>query len=61
MRSLCGARSDRLGFDLWRQLTVEHLIGEGQGMQKFLARINNSTQELAGQELLNYQKKRRLA
>ena len=30
-------------------------------MQKFLAGINNSTQELAGQELLNYQKKRRLA
>ena len=27
-------------------------------MQKFLARINNGTQQLAGQELLNYQKKR---
>jgi hypothetical protein len=31
---------------------------KGERMQKFLARINNSTQELAGQELLNYQKKR---
>ena len=41
-----------------RRSPVEHLIGEGQGMQKFLARINNGTQELAGQELLNYQKKR---
>lgn len=28
---LCGAGQDRLDFDLWRQLTVEHLIGEGQG------------------------------
>ena len=27
---LCGAGSDRLDFDLWRQLTVEHLIGESQ-------------------------------
>jgi hypothetical protein len=27
-------------------------------MQKFLAGINNSTPELAGQELLNYQKRR---
>jgi hypothetical protein len=28
---LCGAGGDRLDFDLWRQLTVEHLIGESQG------------------------------
>lgn len=28
---LCGCGSDRLDFDLWRQLTVEHLIGESQG------------------------------
>lgn len=28
---LCGAGQSRLDFDLWRQLTVEHLIGEGQG------------------------------
>ena len=28
---LCGAGADHLNFDLWRQLTVEHLIGQGQG------------------------------
>jgi hypothetical protein len=28
---LCCCGSDRLDFDLWRQLTVEHLIGETQG------------------------------
>jgi len=28
---LCGAGSDRIDFDLWRQLSVEHLIGESQG------------------------------
>lgn len=28
---LCGAGADRLDFDLWRQLTVEHLVGESQG------------------------------
>jgi hypothetical protein len=28
---LCGAGTDHLDFDLWRQLTVEHLIGESQG------------------------------
>jgi hypothetical protein len=28
---LCGAGGSEVDFDLWRQLTVEHLIGEGQG------------------------------
>lgn len=28
---LCGAGSSGIDFDLWRQLTVEHLIGEAQG------------------------------
>jgi hypothetical protein len=28
---LCGAGSGELDFDLWRQMTVEHLIGESQG------------------------------
>jgi hypothetical protein len=28
---LCGAGGVELGFDLWRQMTVEHLIGESQG------------------------------
>jgi len=28
---LCGAGADGLDFDLWRQMTVEHLIGESQG------------------------------
>jgi hypothetical protein len=28
---LCGAGTADVDFDLWRQLTVEHLIGEGQG------------------------------
>jgi hypothetical protein len=28
---LCGAGGGALQFDQWRQLTVEHLIGEGQG------------------------------
>jgi hypothetical protein len=28
---LCGAGSVELDFDLWRQMTVEHLIGESQG------------------------------
>ena len=28
---LCGAGAIELGFDLWRQMTVEHLIGESQG------------------------------
>jgi hypothetical protein len=28
---LCGAGATGIDFDLWRQLTVEHLIGESQG------------------------------
>jgi hypothetical protein len=28
---LCGAGSDHVDFDLWRQLTVEHLIGKSKG------------------------------
>lgn len=28
---LCGAGADRVDFDWWRQLTVEHLVGEKQG------------------------------
>ena len=28
---LCGAGAAALDFDLWRQMTVEHLIGESQG------------------------------
>ena len=28
---LCGAGQGDLDFDFWRQLTVEHLIGQGQG------------------------------
>ena len=28
---LCGAGAGGLDFDFWRQLTVEHLIGQGQG------------------------------
>jgi hypothetical protein len=28
---LCGAGATGLDFDLWRQMTVEHLIGESQG------------------------------
>ncbi|MGH8989260.1 MAG: hypothetical protein ACRDXC_11840 [Acidimicrobiales bacterium] len=28
---LCGCGSRELDFDLWRQMTVEHLIGESQG------------------------------
>jgi hypothetical protein len=28
---LCGAGSRNVDFDFWRQLTVEHLIGESQG------------------------------
>jgi hypothetical protein len=28
---LCGAGATGIDFDLWRRLTVEHLIGESQG------------------------------
>jgi hypothetical protein len=28
---LCGCGADRPDFDLWRQLTVEHLVGRAQG------------------------------
>lgn len=28
---LCSAGGPEVDFDFWRQLTVEHLIGEGQG------------------------------
>jgi hypothetical protein len=28
---LCGCGSSTLDFDLWRQMTVEHLIGKSQG------------------------------
>lgn len=37
---LCGAGAAGLEFDLWRQLTVEHLIGESQG--GYLAQIKGS-------------------
>ena len=37
---LCGAGADHLDFDLRRQLTVEHLIGESQG--GYLAQIRRS-------------------
>lgn len=29
--ALCGYGQDRMDFDAWRQLTVEHLIGDSQG------------------------------
>lgn len=28
---LCGCGGDNLTFDLWRQMTVEHIIGDSQG------------------------------
>lgn len=37
---LCGAGMGGLHFDLWRQMTVEHLIGESQG--GYLAQITAS-------------------
>src|SRR3954463_2726966 len=37
---LCGCGRDFLDFDLWRQLTVEHVIGESQG--GYLASIRKS-------------------
>ena len=39
---LCGAGRGEVDFDLWRQLTVEHLIGQGQG-----GYLNQITSELA--------------
>jgi hypothetical protein len=32
---LCGAGAAELDFDLWRQMTVEHLIGESQGGYRY--------------------------
>jgi hypothetical protein len=32
--TLCGAGEKQIDFDIWRQLTVEHLIGESQGGYK---------------------------
>jgi hypothetical protein len=40
---LCGAGRERLNFDLWRQLTVEHLIGESQ--DGYLKAINQALAE----------------
>ena len=40
---LCGAGFGGLDFDMWRQLTVEHLIGEGQG--GYLAQIRQALAE----------------
>jgi hypothetical protein len=40
---LCGCGSGQLDFDLWRQLTVEHLIGESQG--GYLAQIRRALAE----------------
>src|SRR5438552_1515445 len=31
MCELCGCGAERIDFDLWRQMTVEHLLGESQG------------------------------
>lgn len=31
---LCGAGRDGMSFDLWRQMTVEHLIGQQHGARK---------------------------
>jgi hypothetical protein len=37
---LCGCGARELDFDLWRQMTVEHLIGESQG--GYLAQIRTA-------------------
>lgn len=39
---LCGAGRSEVDFDLWRQFTVEHIIGQGQG-----GYLNQITAELA--------------
>lgn len=40
---LCGCGADRLDFDLWRQMTVEHLIGSSQG--GYLAQIRSALEQ----------------
>ncbi len=40
---LCGSGSQAVDFDLWRQLTVEHLIGASQG--GYLNRIRDALAE----------------
>lgn len=37
---LCGCGGDELDFDVWRQMTVEHLVGESQG--GYLAQIRSA-------------------
>jgi hypothetical protein len=50
---LCGCGSERLDFDLWRQLTVEHLIGESQGgyLRQITASLAERLPTLAADEL----------
>jgi hypothetical protein len=40
---LCGAGREAVNFDLWRQLTVAHLIGQSQG--GYLKEIGQSVRE----------------
>jgi len=40
---LCGAGRGRIDFDLWRQMTVEHLIGESQG--GYLSAVRTAVQD----------------
>jgi len=49
---LCGAGAAGLDFDLWRQMTVEHLIGESQGgyLHQILASLAGRFPELSAAE-----------
>jgi hypothetical protein len=49
---LCGAGAGGLDFDLWRQMTVEHLIGESQGgyLSQILASLAGRFPELSAAE-----------
>ncbi len=40
---LCGCGGDPINFDLWRQMTVEHLIGKSQG--GYLKQIKQSVSD----------------
>lgn len=54
---LCGCGGAALSFDLWRQMTVEHIIGKKQGghlkdirfavMERFPALSNNESESLS--------------
>lgn len=56
---LCGCGGEPLDFDMWRQMTVEHLIGKSQGgyLKQIKLSISNKYPDYTTNEIVTLSKK----